>query len=166
MSEAEIRAAYRDHKDAIYRFAWRMTGSTEAAEDILQECFLSLLRSSNGYVVDRGSLRAFLFGVARNLGRKRWRSEQRWVSVIEDDFVAEPLDPGAGQTADLVAKAVQSLPPLQREALVMFEYEELSLEEIARAAEVEVGTVKARLSRARENLRRMLAPYGEKNGRS
>jgi len=135
-----------------------MTGSAEAAEDILQECFLSLLRNPAGYSGELGPLRAFLFAVARNLGRKRWRLEQRWGQLQdEEEFIAQPLDPSAGQTADLVAKAVQSLPPLQREALVMFEYEELSLEDIAQAVDVEVGTVKARLSRARENLRRLLA---------
>jgi len=53
---------------------------------------------------------------------------------------------------------VRGLPLLQREVLILAEYEELSLEEIARAVESEVGTVKSRLHRARENLRRMLAP--------
>jgi RNA polymerase sigma-70 factor (ECF subfamily) len=53
---------------------------------------------------------------------------------------------------------VAALPPLQREALILFEYEGLSLEEIAEAAGVEIGTVKARLHRAREALRRRLAP--------
>jgi DNA-directed RNA polymerase specialized sigma24 family protein len=49
MTEPEIRSAYHLHKDAIYRFAWRMAGSTAAAEDIVQECFLSLLRNPAGY---------------------------------------------------------------------------------------------------------------------
>jgi RNA polymerase sigma-70 factor (ECF subfamily) len=158
MTEPEIRAAYHDHKDAIYRFAWRMTGSTASAEDVVQECFVSLLRNPDGYDAARAPLRPFLLAVARNLVRKRWRSERRWDALDEESFVAQPVDPEAKQTSELVGHAVQSLPPLQREALVLFEYEELSLEEIARAVEAEVGTVKARLHRARENLRRMLAP--------
>ena len=94
-------------------------------------------------------MRCFLLGTARNLVRKRWRVEQRW-DFFEDDesFVSQPIDPGTAQIADLVGQAVQALPPLQREALVLFEYEALSLEEIARTVDVEVGTVKARLSRA------------------
>lgn len=104
-------------------------------------------------------MRCFLLGTARNLVRKRWRVEQRWDAFEDDEsFVSQPIDPGTAQTSDLVGQAVQALPPLQREALVLFEYEALSLEEIARTVDVEVGTVKARLSRARENLRRMLAP--------
>jgi RNA polymerase sigma-70 factor (ECF subfamily) len=50
------------------------------------------------------------------------------------------------------------LPPLQREVLILAEYEDLSLEEIARAIESEIGTVKSRLHRARENLKQILAP--------
>jgi RNA polymerase sigma-70 factor (ECF subfamily) len=65
-----------------------------------------------------------------------------------------------------VAQAVQALPPLQRETLILFEYEELPLEEIARTVDAEVGTIKARLHRARENLRRMLAPLRARDGRS
>jgi hypothetical protein len=57
-----------------------------------------------------------------------------------------------------VAHAVLALPPFQREALILFEYEELSLEEIAAIAGIEAGAVKARLHRARETLRRRLAP--------
>ncbi len=165
MTEPEIRAAYHDHKDAIYRFAWRMTGSAASAEDIVQECFLSLLRNPNGYEVSRAPLRPFLLAVARNLARKRWRTEQRWGELGEEAFVAEPIDPAARQTGELVAQAVQSLPPLQREALILFEYEEFPLEEIARAVDAEVGAVKARLHRARENLRRMLAPLRPANDR-
>jgi len=63
-----------------------------------------------------------------------------------------------------VARAVQALPPLQREAVILAEYEEMTLEEIARATEAEIAAVKSRLHRARENLRRMLAPLLEKKG--
>jgi RNA polymerase sigma-70 factor (ECF subfamily) len=165
MTQPEIRAAYDAHKNSIYRFACRMSGSADAAEDILQECFLWLLRNPNGYDPARAPLRPFLLAVAHNLVRKRWRTEQRWDELDEEAYVTAPLDPAAGETAELVARAVQSLPPLQREALILFEYEELSLEEIARVAGVAVGTVKARLHRARENLARMLAPLRAEGGR-
>jgi RNA polymerase sigma-70 factor, ECF subfamily len=165
MTQPEIRAAYHAHSNSIYRFAWRMSGSAEAAEDILQECFLWLLRNPNGYDPARAPLRPFLLAVARNLVRKRWRTEQRWDELDEEAYVIAPVDPAAGETAGLVGRAVQSLPPLQREALILFEYEEFSLEETARLAGVAVGTVKARLHRARENLARMLAPLRPAGGR-
>src|SRR6266568_2043003 len=101
MTEPQIRDAYYDHKDAIYRFAWRMTGSTAAAEDIVQECFLSLLRNPDGYDAARAPIRPFLLAVARNLARKRWRAERRWDALDEETFVAEPIDPAAArQTAE------------------------------------------------------------------
>jgi RNA polymerase sigma-70 factor (ECF subfamily) len=61
--------------------------------------------------------------------------------------------------AAAVASAVAELPVLQREALVLFQYEGATLEEIARIAGADVGTVKSRLHRARERLRRVLAAY-------
>ena len=63
----------------------------------------------------------------------------------------------------IVAEAVQALPPLQREVVILFEYEGLTLDEVARAVEAETGTVKSRLHRARQNLRRMLAPLNNGN---
>jgi RNA polymerase sigma-70 factor (ECF subfamily) len=161
MTDAEFGAVFEAHKDAVYGFAWRMTRSPQAAEDIAQECFLLLLRAPERHDPRRGSLRVFLLGIARNLALKHWRAESRWGALDDDAFAAQPLDPAQGEVEALVARAVRSLLPLQREALVLAEYEGLSLEEIAGAVDAEVGTVKARLHRARENLRRMLAPLRE-----
>lgn len=158
MTDEEFRAAFDQHKDAIYRFAWRMTGN-DAADDIAQDVFLALWRQPDRFDPARGSLRAYLLGVARNLTRKRWRDAHRWEELDEERFVAQPVDMERRETSQIVADAVRALPPLQREALVLAEYEQLSLEDIARIVDAEVGTVKSRLHRARENLRRMLAPF-------
>jgi RNA polymerase sigma-70 factor (ECF subfamily) len=157
VTDEEFRAAFDEHKDAIYRFAWRMTASSDAADDIAQEVFLFLWRQPDRFDPARGALRAYLLGVARNLALKRWRDAHRWEEIDEERFVAQPVDVERRETARIVGDAVGSLPPLQREALILAEYEELSLEDIARIVEAEVGTVKSRLHRARENLRRMLA---------
>ncbi|HET8546982.1 MAG TPA: RNA polymerase sigma factor [Bryobacteraceae bacterium] len=158
MTDAEFRTILSDHKDAVYRFAWRMTGSAEVAEDVAQDCFLALLRHPERYDVTRAPLRTFLLAVARNLIRKRWRAERRWDELDDDAFIAEPVDPVRAEIAELVGRAVQSLPPLQREALILAEYDDMSLEEIALTVDAELTTVKGRLHRARENLRKMLAP--------
>jgi RNA polymerase sigma-70 factor, ECF subfamily len=158
MTDAEFEIVFREHKDAVYRFAWRMTGSLDAAEDVAQDVFISLLRRPNAFDRARGPLRPFLLGVARNLALKRWRGEKRWEELEDERFFAQPMDITEGETAEIVATAVRSLPPLQREVLILFEYEELALEEIARVVQSEVGAVKSRLHRARENLRRILAP--------
>ncbi|MBI4907656.1 MAG: RNA polymerase sigma factor [Acidobacteria bacterium] len=153
-----FKSLFLEHQDAVFRFAWRMTGSVEAAEDVTQDCFVTLMHLPERYDRERGPMRAFLIGVARNLVRKRWRRERAWEDVEEDSLVAAPLDLSRMETSECVARAVAALPPLQCEALVLAEYEEMTIQEIADAVQAETGTVKARLHRARENLRRMLAP--------
>ena len=161
MTNAEFEDIFREHKDAVYRFAWRMTGESSVAEDIAQDVFVTLWRGPDRYESRRGSLRSFLLGIARNLALKRWRLESRLEEFDESEdlhFVAQPVSLEGVEVAELVAHAVRSLPQLQREVLVLAEYEDLTLEEIAAVTHGEVGTVKSRLHRARENLRRMLAP--------
>jgi RNA polymerase sigma factor (sigma-70 family) len=81
---------------------------------------------------------------------------------FEEQFVAqrvmERLSADGVEIGEIVGRAVAALPPLQREVLILAEYDECSLDEIARAVDANVGTVKSRLHRARENLRRLLAP--------
>jgi RNA polymerase sigma-70 factor, ECF subfamily len=158
VTDAEFQAAFDQHKDAVYRFAWRMSGSAAAAEDITQDAFVGLLRHPDRFSPDRGSLRAFLLGIARNLALKRWRKEHRLEPLDDETLVAAPIDLERGELGDLVGRAVQALRPLQREVVILAEYEGLTLAEIARAVDADVGTVKSRLHRARENLRRMLSP--------
>jgi RNA polymerase sigma-70 factor (ECF subfamily) len=158
VTDAEFEAAFDTHKDAVYRFAWRMGGSPSAAEDVTQDVFLTLLRHPRRFDAMRGTLRAFLLGIARNLVLKRWRAEHRFEPLDDDAMAATPNDLGQGEVGDLVERAVRALVPLQREVVVLAEYEGLTLAEIAQAVSADVGTVKSRLHRARENLRRALAP--------
>jgi len=164
VTDSEFKAVFEEHKDAVYRFAWRMTNSPNAAEDVAQDVFLALLRQPGRFDPNRGRLRSFLLGITRNLVLKRWRDENQWEELVDEQFAAaEPVNIERNETAQIVAEAVAALPVLQREVLILSEYEELSLEEIARAVESEVGTVKSRLHRARENLRRILAPLKPKS---
>ncbi len=160
--ESSFLNLYARYRIPLFRFAWRQTGSAPTAEDVVQECFVVLL---NGAAFDRdlGTLRGYLFGVARNLVRARLRLAGREIDECEDaEGTADPLgDLILSERSQAVAAAVQALPPLQREAVVLFEYEQLSLDEIAHATGSEAGAVKARLHRARENLRRRLAPLFE-----
>lgn len=161
-----FRELFVAHHAAMFRFAYRLTGSVDAAEDITQECFLRLMRSP-GFDHERGSLRQYLYGIVRNLARQRQQVNGREVywdgDDIEDDLksaVAARVDPMASaELITVVQSAISGLPPLQREAIVLFEFEELSLEEIAAVVGSDVGTIKSRLHRAREGLRRRLAPY-------
>lgn len=157
---------YRRHRAPVFRFAYRLLGSIESAEDVTHDCFLALLRRPDGYRPARAALRTYLCAAARNLAFKQLRT--RGVEITVDEL-PEPNDDRevpvqlqsviTAETAEAVASAVATLPPLQREALVLFEYEEMSLAEIAQVAATDVGTIKSRLHRARERMRRTLEPW-------
>ncbi|HEY4361088.1 MAG TPA: RNA polymerase sigma factor [Bryobacteraceae bacterium] len=161
MTDRDFRDAYQGHKDVVYRFAYRMTGSGVAAEDLVQDCFMALWRKPEAYDPRRGALRAFLLGIVRNLALKRWRAERPHEPLDGEGFCSPPLDLVGQQRADAVKQAVLLLPPLQREALILAEYEDLSLDEIVQATGAELAAVKSRLHRGRQNLRKILEPLLE-----
>jgi RNA polymerase sigma-70 factor, ECF subfamily len=157
---------YQRYRDPIFRFAYRMLGSVEAAEDVAHDCFLSLIRQPERFDSSKASFRTYLYAAARNQAAKQYSSfgrettlndlSQEPVAAERDEPMAQILD---NELAFEVAGAIASLPPLQREALVLFEYEELSLAEIGAIVGVDANTVKARLFRAREKLRSKLERY-------
>jgi RNA polymerase sigma-70 factor (ECF subfamily) len=160
-----FRKIFETHHAAMFRFAYRLTGVVDAAEDITQECFLRLMQRPT-FDHERGSLRQYLYGIVRNLVRQRLQAKGRevaWDDNVEDDpksaRAACPDPMVSAELSAVVQSAISALPPLQREAIVLCEFEELSLDEAAVVVGSDVGTVKSRLHRAREGLRRSLAPY-------
>lgn len=157
---------YERYRDPIFRFAYRLLGSVEAAEDVAHDCFLSLISEPRRFDASKASLRTYVYAAARNLAAKRYNAFARETAIEEvpDAFhTSERHSPVArvleGELAGEVERAVASLPPLQREALVLFEYQELPLAEVAAVLGVETNAVKARLFRAREKLRARLDRY-------
>ena len=168
--QAAFLELYERYREPIFRFAYRLLGSVEIAEDVTHDCFLSLIRKPENYRPERASLKTYLYAAARNLALKHFRSQGRETGL--DEVIEEPKDSSRRgplrrlldeELATLVREAVFSLPPLQREALILFEYEGLSLNEIAEIAGTDAGAIKARLYRAREGMRRMLRPYMNSN---
>ncbi len=168
MTEAAFRDAFHRYGGVIYRYAYRMTGLSAAAEDIVQECFLALWQKPVSYDPLRGDMRAFLLGIARNKLLMRWRQERPHEPLdgVIECSPAKLVTPDAAdrQRAEAVARAIQTLLPLQREALILAEYEGMSLEEIAQATDSEIAAVKSRLHRARQTLRRILLPLLQSKG--
>ena len=156
---------YERYKEGTFRFAWRLLGSSEQAEDITQECFISLMTSPARFDARRASLRTYLYSAVRNLAFKRFRDLSGEVQLAERNsgetpHHSEPLRTLLDQELSAeIHRAVSQLAPLQREVILLFEYEEQSLSEIAAIVGADVGTVKSRLHRARERLRQDLAPY-------
>jgi RNA polymerase sigma-70 factor (ECF subfamily) len=155
--EAAFQALYQSFRDPLFRFAYRLTSSAEEAEDLVHDCFIGLFRG--GFDARRGALRTYLYAAIRNLSLKHFRDtgRQDLTDELEISVGSDPLDLLlAREAADAVESAVSALPSLQREVLVLAEYEELSLEEIAKIVEADVGAVKSRLHRARTGLRKLL----------
>lgn len=168
--QAAFLLLYERHRNAVFRFSYRLLGSLEMAEDITHDCFVSLIRKPENFKPARAALRTYLYAAARNLAMKHFRDAGREAAL--DDLIDEPAAPRKQgplhrlldeELTAQVKEAVSNLPPLQREALVLFEYEGLPLSEIATVVGTDVGAVKSRLHRARERLRGSLAPYLNSN---
>jgi RNA polymerase sigma-70 factor (ECF subfamily) len=155
--EEAFTALYRMRQGAVYRFALHMSGSSSVAEDVTQETFLELLTEGRRYDAARGTLRSFLFGMARNFVMRRIgrnRDEPLEESSDGSDLLE---DLTRRETIEQVRCAVLSLPPAYREAVVLCDLGDASYEEAAAALECPVGTVRSRLSRARAMLARKLS---------
>lgn len=145
----------------MYRFALRMTGNAWAAEEIVQDVFMTLMRAPKKYDSERGTLGGFLYGIARNRVMKHLERLPREVSLEEknedgsgsgivlQDASTPATHAEKRERADHVRAAVLDLPPEFREAVVLCELEELSYEEAAQAAGCPIGTIRSRLHRGR-----------------
>lgn len=165
---AAFASLYRREQHRVYRFAVQMSGSVPVAEDVTQETFLVLMREAGRYDAARGSIGAFLYGIARNQVLRALARSRSQVPFDEESD-AEPVDPGNplaaltdSEAVEAVRQAVLSLPAQYREAVVLCDLHEQSYAEAAVALGVAVGTVRSRLHRARSLLNRKLA--GQRKG--
>ncbi|MEP6716499.1 MAG: RNA polymerase sigma factor [Terriglobia bacterium] len=166
--ESAFLKLFDDHHLPLFRFACRLTGSAADAEDIVQECFLELLKPGCSYDGARTSLRSYLYGVVRNQWLKRVRKVGAESERLPWADPAHTPEAAAlrGELRDVVAVAVRQLPELQREVLILAHYEQMPLAEIAGVLDLDVGAVKSRLQRARAGLKEMLAHYAPRMERT
>ncbi len=165
---------YERLQSGIYRFTLRMTGSEAMAEDITQETFITLLRDGGQQDAARGTVRSWLFGVARHTIYRRMKRERFFVPMTEegegeemivDERLVAREDPLAALTRDemieSVRQAILSLPPHYREVVLLCHLHEISYAETAEVIGCSVGTVRSRLHRARALLGEKLQAYGK-----
>jgi RNA polymerase sigma-70 factor, ECF subfamily len=159
--EAAFLQLFDEHHLPLFRFAYRLTGSLADAEDIVQECFLQLLRPECAYDSRRTSVRTYLFGVVRNQSLRRLRKNDLAGEAGLNPKNDHSPESEAMRTEleDVVERAVMQLPETQREVLILAHYEQMPLVEIARVTALELGAVKSRLQRARASLKETLANY-------
>jgi RNA polymerase sigma-70 factor (ECF subfamily) len=156
--EDHFTELYHRRQGGIYRFALQMSGSAALAEDVTQETFLVVLTQGSRYDVERGSVAAFLYGIARNLVMRRLEREGRYQPECEDfaDECSVLEELSRIESIEQVRRAVLSLPPAYREVVVLCDLQETSYEDAAAALDCPVGTIRSRLNRARGMLARKL----------
>ena len=182
VERADFREEALPHMDAVYRFALRLSGSRDQAEDLVQETFLRAYRSWDQYTPGT-RCKSWLFTICRNLFlRQRERSQRHdeilaqgadrdsghfdrvnpvWVEAVKTDPEGDFFHSIVGEE---VLSRIQELPEDYRVAVVLSDLEGLTYHEIADITEVPVGTVKSRLFRGRRLLRVALYGYAVSMG--
>ncbi|MCC3275547.1 RNA polymerase sigma factor [Arthrobacter sp. zg-Y20] len=152
---------YDRHAPDIYRYAARRAGDF-AAEDVMAETFLIAFERRAGFTGPAEAVRPWLFGIATNLLRRHHRAEARMLRALvrnssRGDTAGglEAVDAQVDADGDRsrIGAALQALAPIDREAILLYAWADLTYDGIATAAGVPVGTVRSRINRARRKLR-------------
>lgn len=157
--EEAFIAFYCRHQGAVYRFALQMSGKAEIAEDVTQDVFIAVMASAKRYDSSRGSVAAFLYGIARNIVLKALERERPYVPALDEsggEFADQPTGNGdvladlaRNERIETLRRAVLALPPAYREVIVLCDLHERDYADAASALGCAVGTVRSRLHRAR-----------------
>ena len=170
------------HLDAVYRFAVRLSGSPDQAQDLVQDTFVRAFKAWDQYTPGT-QCKSWLFTICRNVYLRQWERGQR-----HDQIVAErtrPESPGSDEVNPLwsevdgidpeadffkhlvddeVLRAIEGLPEEFKMPLVLSDVEGLSYQEISDLMDIPVGTVKSRLFRGRRQLQKTLYDYAVEMG--
>lgn len=153
---AALATLFERHHARLYRYCLRMTGQRAAAEDLVQETFMKMLKYKATFRDDSAFV-PWMFGIGRNecLGHLRRAANDRTPSELQ--ALDEPTAPADSahlhDEHELVRRALMHLPEDRREVLVLSRYEYKSYEEIAQVLDCSVGAVKVRAHRALKELR-------------
>lgn len=161
----------------VYALAFRLTSDAEEAGDVTQETFLAALKAIGSFRGD-ADLKTWLFRIAINQSRNRfrwWKRRNRDKTVSLDATIADSettlseMIAGTGESPEenalrrerqhRLCEALKHLPENYREAVVLCDVEGFSYEEIADALALNIGTVKSRIARGREELRKRLSDF-------
>ena len=147
----------------LWAFVRRLTGDDDSAREVLQDAWLRVIRGIPR-LRDGSKLRAWLFGITRRTLMDRLRDQYARSRALDPDTNVDaiPTEPQIDEIDDLDAleRALGELSLLEREAITLFYLQELSLNEVAEALKVPVGTVKSRLFRGRRLLRQRMTEEG------
>jgi RNA polymerase sigma-70 factor (ECF subfamily) len=160
-----VHALYQRHGRALLRFSAAMCRSRQAAEDMVHDTFVALMRERISFDPAQGSVFGYLCGVLRHRVSRHFRQQRRWVALnLDDDSHSHAAE--SGSPADEIARseitaafrrAMLELPLPHREVIALCDLEELPYATVAGILDCPVGTVRSRLHRARALLTIRLA---------
>ncbi|HKN76049.1 MAG TPA: sigma-70 family RNA polymerase sigma factor [Candidatus Acidoferrum sp.] len=146
------------YKQPIYGFFRRRTADPHHAEELSQETFLVLLRAASRYE-PRALFRTYLYAIAFKILRAhRRKAAFRAMFFSHPSTIPDPAKQDATESGLWVRRALEKLDPIDREILLLREFEQLSYAEIADLLQLPLNTVRSRLFRARTALRNLLEP--------
>jgi RNA polymerase sigma-70 factor, ECF subfamily len=162
-SEAFTELFHR-YKQPIYGFFCRRVADSAHAEELAQETFLALLRAARRYE-PRALFRTYLYAIGFKILRAhRRKAAFRAAFLGHRDSLPDPSKHDATESGLWVRRAVEKLDPLDREIVMLREFEQLSYAEIADLLQLPLNTVRSRLFRARTALRSLLEPIASPGG--
>jgi RNA polymerase sigma-70 factor (ECF subfamily) len=161
-----VRDLYALYGQRLYAYALRLTDDPAAAEDVTQNTLVTAWRTARTFRAE-GRLIAWLLGIVHHTAMKSLRGNTRYLDEVAEEAIREdqPTPEEQAQVRDesrWVRQGMQSLSPEHRAVLDLVFYQGLSLTEAAQVLNIPVGTVKSRLSYAREHLRGVLARTEER----
>ena len=158
---------FRRYQPRVFRFALHMTNSAAIADDVVQDVFMAVMKDAGRYEAGRASVAAWLCGIARNCVLQRIDRERRMTPLDLGAALERapdgrgPAEPLAGllrtERIEALRRAVQALPLVYREAVVLCDLQEMPYEDAADVIGCPVGTIRSRLHRARAMLAARIA---------
>ncbi len=145
-----IEKIFLDYNDYIYKYIYGMVQNRAEAEDLLQDTFIKVMKAETK---DIKNWKSYLLTVARNTVYDHWRKRKNRLSL--DLFNLRTKDKDIDLQLD-IEKGIKNLSPKLKEVVVLREINQLEYQEISDILGIEKGTVKSRLSRAREELKNFL----------
>lgn len=159
---AAFAAVFDRHATSIYRFLVRRVDPSDA-DGLLGDVFRIAFERRATFDLERSSARPWLYGIATNVLAKHRRSEARRLRATATLAARRSVDDDPGEQAAAAVDArrqwravvdtLEQLPPVERDTLLLYAWEDLGYAEIAAALDIPVGTVRSRLNRARRRLR-------------
>lgn len=167
-SKCKIEALVEAHYEALYRYAYRLSGAAHLAEDLTQETFCQAQRNLH-QLREESRAKSWLFTILRNDFLHRVRSSKQEKEISLDGIAELPeraIEPGLPIDPAQLQQALSELPEVFRTPVILYYFEDFSYKDIAEQMSVPLGTVMSRLARAKTFLRQRLTDQPEIVGKS